>query len=311
MKQCPWAGKCGGCKYDFTADNYQQLKLAELPKLPITDNPIWIAGGVRRRADFCFAGGAFGFFEHKTKNIIPVRNCPNLVDEINKILPQLAVLPWAGSGSCLVTMCDNGIDIAIQANIPFVTTEFRQAVAKLPLIRVCWNNKVLVQTDVPIVKFGDVAVPYPSGAFLQPSVRGADVMRELVKKYTTGYQNIADLFCGLGNFTFATNADGFDIVGTGVKRDLFRNPLTVGMLNKYDCVIMDPPRAGAGAQCRQLAHSDVNRVIYISCNPSTFIADANVLQGAGFTVKTLIPIDQFTGSAHWELFAVFDKVKNT
>ncbi|MDW2994985.1 MAG: hypothetical protein R8N24_03090 [Alphaproteobacteria bacterium] len=311
MKQCPWFGKCGGCKYDFTADNYRESKLTELPKVKITDAPIWIPHGVRRRADFCFAAGMFGFFEAKTKNIIPVTNCPNLMPQINKILPDLAALPWSGAGSCLVTLCENGIDIAINSNVSFVTSEFRTAVHQLPVLRVTWNGKVIMQSEIPMVSFGDKSVEYPSGAFLQPSVVSADEMRDLVLRYTDGYTRVADLFCGLGNFTFATNADGFDIVGTGQKRDLFRQPLTVKMLNNYDCVIMDPPRAGANAQCKQLARSDVLRIIYISCNPASFISDAKILANAGFEIKVSIPIDQFSGSAHWELFTVLDKVKNT
>ena len=118
---------------------------------------------------------------------------------------------------------------------------------------------------------------------------------------------MADLFCGLGNFTFALNADGFDIVGTGVKRDLFKKPLTVGMLNNYDCVVMDPPRAGADAQCKEIINSNVKRIIYVSCNPNTFVRDKSTLEHGGYKMVEIIPVDQFVGSNHWELFSVFEK----
>lgn len=307
MKQCPFFGVCGGCKYDFASDDYRTKKLAALPKIPTSDSPIWIPHGLRRRADFCFAGGRFGFFESGTKNIVQITHCPNVVDEINAILPKLAALPWSGSGACLVTMCDNGIDVAINSNVPYVTPEFRRAIENLGAIRVTWNGTTIMRSDDPVVTFANHRMPYPSGAFLQPSILGADTMRDLVVKHTVGYTRIADLFCGLGNFTFATNADGFDVVGTGVKRDLFKRPLTVGMLDTYDCVIMDPPRAGADAQCRELARSNVKRVIYISCNPNTFVRDMQTLNRGGYKLQTLIPLDQFTGASHWELFSVFDK----
>ena len=100
------------------------------------------------------------------------------------------------------------------------------------------------------------------------------------------------------------NADGFAIAGAGLRRDLFRNPLTVGMLNKYDCVVMDPPRAGAIAQCTELVKSSVGRVIYISCNPQTWARDAEILKQK-YRLVSLVPVDQFVGSAHWELFSVF------
>ena len=146
MKQCPLFGVCGGCKYDFASGAYREQKMSALLRINITDDPIWLPHGVRRRADFCFSGNKFGFFEAKTKNIVPVKHCPNLTDEINNILPEIASLPWSGSGSCLVTACDNGIDIAITANVPYVTPEFRRAVVNCHAIRVTWNGTVVKQS---------------------------------------------------------------------------------------------------------------------------------------------------------------------
>lgn len=307
MKTCPFLDLCGGCKYDFTDAAYRTNKIKEIAKLPITDAPMWVDAGVRRRADFCFAGAQFGLFETRSKNIVPVQSCPNLVSEINKILPQLANLPWCGAGSCLVTACENGIDVAINADVPYFSPEFKRAAERVGAIRIVWNDKVVVQTAQPIIKFGNVAVEYPSNAFLQPSKMGEDMLRDLVVSAARKSKHVADLFCGLGNFTFATNADGFDIVGAGVKRDLFTHPLTVGMLAKYDCVIMDPPRAGAMTQCRELVKSNVPRVIYVSCNPTTFKRDMDILLRGGYKLTRLVPVDQFVGSGHWELFSVFEK----
>lgn len=307
MKQCPLFGVCGGCKFDFAAADYRDKKMAELRGVTPTADAVWFAPGLRRRADFAFAGGAFGFYATATKDVVPVHACPNLVPEINNILPALAALPWSGAGACLVTACDNGIDVAISSNVPYFSAEFRNACAKLPVIRITWNGTTIKQTATPVVNFDGRTVDYPVGAFLQPTVPSADAMRQMVVAAAHGAHRVADLFCGLGNFTFALNADGFDIVGTGTHRDLFTRPLTVGMLNGYDCVVMDPPRAGANAQCREIVKSNVARVIYVSCNPATFTRDARTLVGGGYKMTQLIPVDQFVGSAHWELFAVFEK----
>lgn len=307
MKTCPFFNRCGGCKFDFASPDYRENKAATLPKLPMTDAPVWVDAGLRRRGDFCFAPGIFGLFEGGTKNIIPITNCPNMTLEINAILPALAALPWVGSGACLVTMCDNGLDVNITASVPYISPEFRRAVEKLPVLRVTWNDKIIFEKSKPIISFGDKTVEYPSGAFLQPTIHGADVLRDMVVGATGSATRVADLFCGLGNFTFALNADGFDVVGTGAKRDLFKKPLTVAMLNTYDCVVMDPPRAGADAQCRELVKSNVRRVIYVSCNPQTFRRDMETLTRGGYKISQLIPVDQFVGSTHWEIFSVFEK----
>lgn len=307
MNTCPFFGKCGGCKYDFAAADYREKKLGELRRIIPTDAPVWIAPGTRRRADFCFAGGDFGLFERGTKNIIPVRHCPNLLPEINNILPRIAELPWNGAGACLITACDNGIDIGITSDVAFFSPEFKEQIEKLPVVRATWNGRIIFQRAIPTVNFSGHTTEYPGGAFLQPSIAGANALRQMVVTAAAGRGRVADLFCGLGNFTFALNADGFDIMGTGQTRDLFKKPLTVGMLKQYDCVVMDPPRAGADAQCREIIKSDVPRVIYVSCNPETFTRDAKILTGGGYKITKLVPVDQFVGSAHWEIFAVFDK----
>ena len=307
VNKCPFFGICGGCKYDFASADYKSQKSNEIKHINASDAPIWIPCGMRRRADFAFAPGKFGFFATKSKDIIKIDACNALIPEINQILPYLTQLPWECSGACLVTLCDNGIDVAITSNVPYFSPEFRDAVLKVPAIRITWNDKVIKQTQQPKISFGEHSIDYPSGAFLQPSVTGADTLRQMVFEHANGFSKIADLFCGLGNFTFALNAHGFDIVGVGAKRDLFKKPLTIGMLNQYDCVVMDPPRAGALAQCQELVRSNIKRIIYISCNPTTFLRDADVLTHGGYKTTKLVPVDQFPGSSHWEIFSVFDK----
>ena len=169
MKTCPFFGVCGGCRFDFTAPDYQNKKLAMLRNVAPTGAPVWIPAGMRRRADFAFAGGQFGFYAARAKDIVPVRSCPNLVPEINHIVPLLAALPWNSAGACLVTLCNNGLDVAITSNVPYFSADFRAAAEKLPVIRITWNDRVIACHDTPMVSFDGHAVQYPTGAFLQPT----------------------------------------------------------------------------------------------------------------------------------------------
>ncbi len=307
MNKCPLFSVCGGCRYDCSAPDYRDEKKKLLDKWSLTNEPFWTPVGTRRRADFCFADGMFGFFERASKNIVPVKQCPNLLPQINDLLPKLSRLPWTGAGGALVTVCDNGIDLAITSNVSYFTREFKDAVEKMNLLRVSWNGAIVLQRKVPQIKFGDVIVDYPIGAFLQPTVPSETAMRDFVVKHANGAKKVADLFCGIGNFTFALNADGFDIVGPFNQRDLFKKPLTVKMLNRYDLVVMDPPRAGAMAQTKELSESIVPRIIYISCNPATLRRDAAILVRSGYKMTDIAAFDQFVGTEHWELGAIFDK----
>lgn len=309
MSKCPLFGICGGCKFDFASDDYRVQKLQVLPNCDCVSEPVWGLVGTRRRADFVAAPGQFGFYKTGTRDIVNVKSCPNLLSDINDVVPELAALPWVCVASVLVTKCDNGIVVNVSSDVPYFNPEFRIAVQKLSaqIIRFTWNKTVIRSYNTPKISFGGEVVDFPDSAFLQPTEYTEEAIRNLVVGAVGDARHVADLFCGLGNFTFATNATGFDIVGTGVKRDLFKRPLTVAQLNQYDVVIMDPPRAGAMAQSKEIAKSNVRIVVYVSCNPNTWMRDRNILLGGGYKLQQIIPVDQFVGAAHWEIFSVFIK----
>lgn len=94
---------------------------------------------------------------------------------------------------------------------------------------------------------------------------------------------------------------------TPERRDLFRRPLLPGELNKFDTIVLDPPRAGAAAQIEQIAKSKAARVIYVSCNPASFARDARTLIDGGYKLGPVTPVDQFLWSAQLELAAHFER----
>ncbi len=105
-------------------------------------------------------------------------------------------------------------------------------------------------------------------------------MAEIAIAHLGKVKRVADLFSGIGTFALriarkssvhavesddkavkaldqaARNTQGLKPV-TVERRDLFRRPMTPQELKVYDAVVFDPPRAGAEAQCRELALSSV------------------------------------------------------
>lgn len=310
MTKCPFFGLCGGCKYDFTSGDYRAQKLKNLPRGVNPESAVWGTPGIRRRGDFAAVNGHFGFYRAGSRDIIDITNCPNMAPDINAVLPDLAALPWGGAASVLVTLCDNGVVVNVQSDVPYCSGEFRICVQRLSamIIRFTWNGTVLREYAKPYISFDGKEVEFPDGAFLQPTVATENILRNMVVGAVGDLTRVADLFCGLGNFTYATGADGFDISGVGVQRDLFKRPLSLNKLNEYDVVIMDPPRAGAMAQSKILAESKVSRIIYISCNPDTWLRDKMILERGGYKMTKCTPVDQFVGASHWEIFSVFERV---
>ena len=179
-------------------------------------------------------------------------------------------------------------------------------------------------------RLGPATVALPAGAFLQATPQAEAAMVAMAAEAAAGAERIADLFCGVGTFTFAlaqiapvlaadgaapavralnaavATAPGLHGV-TAEARDLTRRPVLAEEMKRIDTVVFDPPRAGAAEQSAEIARSGVARAIAVSCNPATFVRDARTLVDAGFTLERVLPVDQFLWSPHVELVGVFSR----
>jgi 23S rRNA (uracil1939-C5)-methyltransferase len=184
------------------------------------------------------------------------------------------------------------------------------------------------EPDPVTVSFGGVAVPFPPASFLQATPEGEAALVAAVREAVGGARAIADLFAGLGTFTFAMDPAAKVYAGEGARdailslkaatgrvqrqvfaehRDLFRRPLTAKELDLFDAVILDPPRAGAKEQAVELAASKAPVIAYVSCNPATFARDAEALVKGGYKLDWVQPVGQFRWSTHAELAARFSR----
>jgi 23S rRNA (uracil1939-C5)-methyltransferase len=176
------------------------------------------------------------------------------------------------------------------------------------------------------VTLSGVPVEFPSGAFLQATTDGEAALAAAAREWLGGFTRVADLFSGLGTFAFAlagpttvlaaeaardahlacrAAANRARLPVEALHRDLFRNPVRPEELRGFDGVVLDPPRAGAREQVAQLAASEVPRIAYISCNPSSWARDARTLVDAGYRLAELRPVGQFRWSTHVELASLF------
>ena len=72
-------------------------------------------------------------------------------------------------------------------------------------------------------------------------------------------------------------------------------------------MVIDPPRAGAHAQSKELAKSTVQTIIYVSCNPETFAKDCKLLADSGYHLKKVHILDQFIYTPHLEVVGVLTR----
>jgi 23S rRNA (uracil1939-C5)-methyltransferase len=323
---CPQFGRCGGCALQhWSHEGYANWKVEllrtalrrqglEAPIEPIRHTP----PRARRRAGFVARFGGrgvtLGFRERGSHRIVSVAECPVLRPSLERFAldapPMLAGLdPPNAEWALDASLTESGIDLLVTAaGAPSLAVREGLAALAAP--------QPIAIRRAPLLRFAEVAVEPPPGAFFQASAEGEAALIEEVLAMTQGARRIADLYAGLGTFTLPLAQSADAVLGVEgdeaalaalaaaarrgqlpvrtLARDLARDPLRAEELNAFDAVVLDPPRAS----------SKVPAVAMVSCNPATFARDARMLTQGGFRLERVVPVDQFLWSPHLELAAL-------
>src|SRR5690606_33756072 len=323
---CPYYGTCGGCQLQhLSPEAYQAFKtsLVETPLRHVgIDAPVSrfiIAHGAgRRRATLHARKDAAGYMRIKSHDLLDIETCPILVPALQRRAPQIARAIGAHLGECDISFSATtpGIDVGIRKARKGIN-EIRLVAPgnELGLARLSVEGQMVLGRQQPTITMGKAEVELPIGSFLQATAEAETVLADYVLGAVGKSKSIADLFCGIGPFAlrlaesapvYAADSDKPATLALakatrftkGIKaittkpRDLFRDPLTQYELT-FDTVVLDPPRAGAEAQIKEIAVSKVKNVVMVACDPRTFARDAAILVQAGFSLSDLIAVDQF------------------
>ena len=342
----PACGGCQMQHMDDTAyRDFVLDRLARVVALPDDVRPVALSPQRSRRRASLKAlkrGGKLllGFHSEGTHALINVQDCPVLAPELMALLGPLRSLLLArlkdgqGAGIAL-TLSDSGVDLLL-ANVSAEGLAAIEALSDFAaahdLARLSVEGPggidTLVERRAPVLAMGGVEVVLPVAPFLQATRDGEAALAAAVCEAVGAAPRVADLFCGLGTFALplsrqaqvlAVDAAGPAVMALGVAarragrrvevqhRDLFRRPLAGKELAGFGAIVFDPPRAGAEAQAKLVAASDVPVVVAVSCNPNTFGRDAKILMEGGYRLTTLWPVAQFRWSSHVELVARFER----
>jgi len=316
----------------------QELEPGEL--LPVHLSP----PSTRRRAGLhalrTHKGAVLGYREGGSHRVVDLAECPVLHPALTALIaPLRAFMAAHGPAKAMVgidlTLADQGVDVSLvhfpveglaatEAALDFAR---EQGLARLTFDQ-GYGPETMWEPEPATVTLGGVPVSLPPGAFLQATHDAERRMAADAAEWLGNARMVADLFAGLGTFAFALRegrkvlaveaeraahlackAAGAQSGGSvlALHRDLFRSPLEPAELNRFDAVLLDPPRAGARAQIAEIAASTLSRVIYVSCNPASWARDAATLAGAGFRLTKLRPVGQFRWSTHVELVSLFER----
>lgn len=367
--RCPHFGVCGGCsmqhlepaaqvaaKQRVLEDAFRHIaKLRPEVILPPIYGPAWrYRDRARLGVSQTGTNGAVlvGFHEKKSSYIADMDSCEILPTHISALLLPLRELIAGLSVPSKISQAEiaigsdrnvlvlrNLLPLSAQDETKLLEFGSRHQVSM-------WLQPGGAETVHPVRKSEDRFLYYTLPEFgLRLRFRPADftqvnvhINRLLIRRAMQLLdprpgERIADLFCGLGNFSLPVAALGAVVIGVEGSSVLTRRAAENAMLNnldercdfrvanlfeateksmallgRLDKMLIDPPREGAVAVCRALGDKAPRRIVYVSCNPGTLARDAAVLVNEkGYRLRAAGVANMFPQTSHVESIALFER----
>ncbi|HEX5477313.1 MAG TPA: 23S rRNA (uracil(1939)-C(5))-methyltransferase RlmD [Burkholderiales bacterium] len=365
--RCPHFGVCGGCatqhvdarsqmaaKQRWLEENLARIgKVQPETLLPIVYGAEW---GYRHRARLSVrrvpkkGGVLVGFRERRSTYVADMRECPVLPLAVSALIPALKALIEALSINERVPQVE--VAVGERATVLIFRHLLPFSDADLSLLKGFSEEKavhVWLQPKGPdtarplhpvpselyydLPEFG-VRLHFGPTDFTQvnPAVNRILVSRAVRLLDPQPGERVADLFCGLGNFSLPLAARGAAVIGFEGSRALVekardnarRNGLVaqfevadlfkagIGTWGPFDKLLIDPPREGAIDLVKSLPGAGEGawprRIVYVSCDPATLARDAGVLvHTRGFRLVAAGVVNMFPHTAHVESMALFER----
>jgi 23S rRNA (uracil1939-C5)-methyltransferase len=365
--QCPHFGVCGGCsmqhlepaaqaaaKQRILEDAFWHIaRLKPETILPPIVGPTW---GYRRRARLTVrkvekkGGVLVGFHEKRSSYVAVMDSCAVLPPAISALLPKLRELVG------MLSIPDRlpQIEVAVGDTPPALVFRILEALTpddenKLRAFADRHGVHIYLQTGGPDTAtiFHPVDAPRPAYRLPDFDVTlrfrptdftqvNHDVNRVLVRRALRLLdlrpgERVADMFCGLGNFTLPLARQGAQVVGVEGSAPLIARarenaefnglaerieyhvanlftvtPESLAAWGRFDRMLIDPPREGAIELVKSLGADAPTRIVYVSCNPATLARDAAVLvHEQGYRLVAAGIANMFPHTSHVESIALF------
>ena len=362
---CPHFGICGGCSLQHMSEDHQlrhkQDVLLELLEHHAGCQPQKIAQPIRgpqwkyrRKARLgvklvaAKGGIIIGFRERAKPYVTDCSSCDILDPRVGEYLPALRALIQSLSIAARIPQ----IEIALADETAALIVRHLDPLGdgdRVALSDFAISEKfdIYLQSGGPetIVPLSGIAAPlvyhvddldmhFGPNDFIQvnAAVNEQLVTRALEYMQPQADDCVADLFCGVGNFSLPLARSAAEVIGIEGDPALieraeynarinhlnncdFRtadlaDPTTIAalVLGRTNKLLLDPPRTGAAELIEGLKLGSVERLVYVSCNPVTFARDAAMLhQRHGFRLLECGILDMFPQTAHFESISLFGK----
>jgi 23S rRNA (uracil1939-C5)-methyltransferase len=338
---CRYFGECGGCQLQFVSYEKQvQMKSSvlldclkrigeiEIELAPTIYGPDFM---YRRRAQFKVSKeGMVGFFRQGTRDVVSISECPLMTDGVNSTLRGIKNMELSGIKEIHVTHGDNllalvlGKDFDEELAEKFITGAGFAGVAFS-------DNSYRGSGHVVLNLYGMQYTVSPWSFFQSNWGLNERVVRLIVEELQSFEgKRILDMYAGAGNFSLSLSPIASEIIAVEENEHSIKDGQRNTSLNKikkfrfirgraesvklrgdFDIVILDPPRPGlTRAAMQRVLEMSPEKIVYVSCNPSTFARDLKKLK-ASYSIDSIRAIDMFPNTYHVESLAFLTREGTT
>ena len=293
-----------------------------------------------------------GFREKGKSYVVDMTSCEVLPEDISHLLPELRSLVQSFSIRERVPQievaCGDDIDVLAFRMLEDPSTEdlgllvefgakhdlaiFIQRGGPATLTQIYPDESVILTYSIPDM---NLTFEFGLSEFTQVNtdVNSVLVRRAMSMLDLQPTDRVADLFCGLGNFSLAIARSGAEVIGLEANHELIdrarsnaeRNKLSdlckfevanlfiegcpdYKSIESIDKLLIDPPRDGAMELIKSIGADGPERIVYVSCNPATLARDAGTLvHEHGYRLMSAGIVNMFPNTSHVESIALFVK----
>ncbi|UQZ34804.1 23S rRNA (uracil(1939)-C(5))-methyltransferase RlmD [Paenibacillus sp. PK3_47] len=251
------------------------------------------------------------------------------------LLRHVVVKKAFRTGQMMLVLVTNGRDIphldawlgSIREELPDVASICQNINTQKTNVIFGNETSVLWGSDVIYDYIGDVQFAISARSFYQVNPDQTEVLYGKTVEYAglTGHETVIDAYCGIGTISLflaqhAAKVYGVEIVPeaiedaranarlnnmnnvvfeVGASEDVIPNWKEQGVTP--DVIVVDPPRKGCDPRLLDtILAMKPERVVYVSCNPSTLARDLRVLEDGGYKTVEVTPVDMFPHTVHVE-----------
>ena len=326
---CPYSLKCGGCAFiDCDYEDSLNLKFESVKnyfiKNGINEKVNLIKNenskGFRNKISLKIVNSKIGFYENNTNKLVKINSCYVANPEINKTIEKLKKLNIKNG---FVTIRVNYINQIML----IINTKEKIDLSNINVYSVILNNECIIGEKFFFDKINDLTFEINYNSFFQINPYITSKVFDIMKKYVDSDDIVLDLYCGVGTLGLNVANKCKKVLGFESVKEAVINANNNALINnienakfkyqdlskkivvnkEFNNLVVDPPRNGIDNIVMDFIEEKLpNKIMYMSCNPSTFIRDIKILKN-NYKIKDLYLLDMFSFSYHTEVFCVLER----